>query len=512
MTYRRETWNRFLHTILERIPPLISSYSVSDRELINSVFDILAEGRVSTQEERSKFLINMDNFVKKTIDAIEYFNIPFLWFANTFFLNAQRLLVEASFHADDFIQYLVKVLRGDPHTQGFFQLLQNNTPLKDLMWEALQYYCNEIHDPLTEIQMKILEVIYSMVNSDPLRAMDQHYLTREIAKSVQVTKQFRGLHHLFSRLDARWGVWMFSEAFGISMLLFKLTLSKGQKIAAHLDFLSQTNAVLQMSNVYCNPEDPDEFFGFLYVPNETVSHLTTYLENKLALGEFNNLLIERVIGTQAGSSLVLYTADNGWEDVYVPIEFKDTIESRRQIEINDRHSRLGCITPQLSNRINYKVLESPERAIRVYIKTSKAFSFGNLPIKLGTDYHNSVFSQADLALLAKFFAKRIAGPTFTVRNVLNEFSLDMYWIEIPSKWECTAPTFLTLLPWASVLSSQNRSILIAPLSVNLLNWIKKKLSWNTLQIRTVFRAKVLQEEWYDFQKGRWKIPPFLQAN
>ncbi|MHA1994515.1 MAG: hypothetical protein ACW97Z_08255 [Candidatus Hodarchaeales archaeon] len=511
MTYRREAWNRFLQTILKRIPPLITNYSASEQILISAVFEILSQGSVSTQGERDRFLASMDQFVRNTTDEIEYFNTPFLWFSNTFFLNARRLLVEASFHADNFIQYLVRVLRGDTNTQGVFQLLQNQTSLKDLKWELLQYYCNEIHDPLTETQINILRIIYSMVNSDPLRAMDQHYLTREIAKNVHVSKQFRGLHHLFSRLDARWGVWMFPEAFGISISMFKLNLVEKSKFESILDFNSPDNFVLGMSNVYSTPNCPNSFFGFIYTPSESVPQLITHFEEQVRNNTLTDVSIEPVISTQAGSSLTLYSADNGWEDGYIPPEFKNSIESRRRINSKDVTLKLGCITPRLSNNLNYKVLESPQQAIKVYIKTFKAFSFGNLPIKLGEDYHNSIFTQADLALLAKFFSKKIAGPTFTVRNILNEYSLDLYWVEIPPKWECTAPTFLHLLPWASILSTEKKTILIAPLSLNFLNWIETQLSWQVRQIHSVYRAKGLQEEWYDFQKVSWKVPRLLDV-
>ena len=511
VSYRRETWNRFLQTILERLPRLIASYSSSEQKIISEVFDILSQGNVSTQEERNKFLANMDQFVRKNMERVEYYQTPFLWFSNTFFLNAQRLLVEASFHADDFIQYLVRVLRGNPSTLGFFQLIQNKTQLSDLKWEALQYYCNEIHDPLTEFQMDILRVIYSMVNSDPLRAMDQHYLTREIVKGVHVTKQFRGLHHLFSRLDARWGVWMFSEAFGISMSMFKLIMAKDHTIDSFLDFYSPESFVFQMSNVYGSPNDSNTYFGFFYTPSSCVSQLTSFLEQGIENNHLSEFQLEPVLTTQAGSSLALYSADSGWEES-LPQEFKNAIESRRRIHSKDISVKLGSVTPQLSNRLNYKVLESPEQAIRVYINTNESFSFGNLPIKLGEDYHKSVFTQADLALLAKFFSKKIAGPTFTIRNILNEFSLDLYWVEIPSRWECTTPIFLHLLPWASVLSTGRKTVLITPLTSYLLNWIKNHLSWHIVQISSVFRSKSLREEWYDFQNGKWKCPRFLKVN
>ncbi len=509
MTYRRETWNRFLRTILERIPPLIINYSQSDQDLINSVFEILSQGNVSTQEDREKFLTSMDKFVKENINSIEYFQAPFLWFSSTFFLNAQRLLIEARFHADDFIQYLVKVLRGDSHNQGFFQLLQNKIPLQDLKWESLQYYCNEIYDPLTKTQIEILRIIYSMVKTDPLRAMDQHFITREIAQNIQVTKQFRGLHHLFSRLDARWGVWMFSEAFGLSMLQFNIILSDTQSLEDTIDFLSPESVVLQMSNIYNNPNNPESYFGFLYVPNDTASQLIAYLEDQRNTGHFAELQINPVLTNQAGSSLALYVPESGWENTYIPIDIRDSIESRRTIKPKEIVSYLGYVTPQLSNNLDYKVLESPEQAIQLYIKSSNAFSFGNLPIKRGEDYHNSIFSQSDLALLAKFFSKNIAGPTFTVRNILNEYSLDMYWIEIPAKWECTAFTFLHLLPWSSVLTTIDKTILIAPLSSNILRWIKTSLEWNISPIHSVFRSRSLTEEWYNFQEEVWNPPRFL---
>ena len=217
MTYRRETWNRFLSTILSQIPPLISQYPSNEQEILSPFLTLLSQNEVDTIKQREKFLDGIDKLTNEYHTSDRYIETPFLWFSVTFLLNAQRLLVEASFHVDVFIQYLVKVLRGDEEEQGVYQLLRQNVSVNNIKWEKLQYYCNtNLSDPLSEDQLEIIKVLYSLVNKMPLQGMNQYYITREIAEKVSINKQFRGLHHLFSRLDARWGAWMFPPVFELS--------------------------------------------------------------------------------------------------------------------------------------------------------------------------------------------------------------------------------------------------------------------------------------------------------
>ena len=160
-------------------------------------------------------------------------------------------------------------------------------------------------------------------------------------------------------------------------------------------------------------------------------------------------------------------------------------------------------------KFTYNNLDFPEQAIKLYIKIYSAISFANLPIGLKGEFQTSAITQSDLALLSKFFAKKIAAPTFQVRNVLSEFSLDLYWIEIPKNSSSTSLTFLHWLPISSVLNTKSASILISQLTPMIFNWIKKKLGWKIFAIQPHFRSKVMIDNFYNYQDLQWMTPQLL---
>ena len=513
MTYRRETWNRFLSTILSRIPPLINQYPTYEQEILTPFYNLLVQNKVDTHKQRERYLEQLKILTNEHYSLERYIETPFLWFSVTFFLNAQRLLIEASFHADIFIQYLVRVLRGDDEVLGIFQLLRQKTSLIDIKWEKLQYYCNtDLNDPLDNKQLEIVRVLYSLVNKTPIQGMNQHYITREVSQKVTVDNKFRGLHHFFSRLDARWGVWMFPPAFELSLVMFKVKISSSNEGFDLNIFKNDNNFVMGMSNVYQLLEEENMFSGFIYIPKRLLNVLIEYFKDK----QRNNLLeidlFEPITSIQAGTSLAMYLEGTGWKNSDIPANFLTSVERRVRYASKSQVGNISSVTPRMKTRnFTYIDLDNPEQAIKLYIKTYSALSFANLPIGLKGDFHNSAITQSDLALLAKFFAKKIASPTLQLRNVLSEFSLDLYWIEIPQNSIKTIQTFLHWLPMASVISSKNSQVLITQLTPIIFNWIKKKLGWNIFSIQPIFRSKAMIDNFYNYQDLQWMTPDLLES-
>ena len=511
MTYRRETWNRFLSTILSQIPPLISQYPSNEQEILSLFLHLLSQNEVDTFKQREKFLDSIEKLINEYHTSDRYIETPFLWFSVTFLLNAQRLLIEASFHADLFIQYLVKVLRGDEEEQGVYQLLRQNVSVSNIKWEKLQYYCNtNLIDPLSEEQLEIIKVLYSLVNKMPLQGMNQYYITKEIAEKVTINKKFRGLHHLFSRLDARWGAWMFPPVFELSLVMFMIKTHTSSDNFDLNTFKLDCNFVMGMSNVYKIPKKENTFSGFIYVPKRLLNALLDYFNEKENEKQIEIIYLEPVKSVQAGTSLALYLQGIGWENKIIPKKFLNSVERRGRYRAEPHLTKLSSVTPKMRlGKFTYNNLDFPEQAIKLYIKIYSAISFANLPIGLKGDFQTSAITQSDLALLSKFFAKKIAGPTFQVRNILSEFSLDLYWIEIPKNSSSTSLTFLHWLPISSVLNTKSTSILISQLTPNIFNWVKKKLGWNVFAIQPYFRSKVMVDNFYNYQDLQWMTPQLL---
>ncbi len=512
MTYRREAWNRFLSTIISQIPPFISQYSSHEQEIITPFYNLLAQNKVDTHKQRDCFLEEMKILTNEYYNSNRYIETPFLWFSVTFFLNAQRLLIEASFHADTFIQYLVKVLRGDGEALGVFQLLRQQTSVNDIKWEKLQYYCNtDLSDPLTEEQLEIIKVLYTLVNKTPIQGMNQYYITKEISEKVLVSKKFRGLHHFFSRLDARWGVWMFPPAFDLSLVMFMIKIHKSNSNFDLNVLKLDQNFVMGMSNVYQLLKEDNIFSGFVYVPKRLLNVLIEYFKENENNNRLEIIYLEPITSLQAGTSLAFYLEGTGWERQVIPSTFLNSVESRGKFNTDKVLESLSSITPKMKlGKFTYNDLDAPEQAIKLYIKTFSAISFANLPIGLKGDFQNSAVTQSDLALLSKFFAKKIASSTFQLRNALSEFSLDMFWMEIPQNSSRTTQTFLHWFPMSSVISTKDKCVLITQLTPNIFNWVKKKLGWNIFAIQPIFRSKVMIDNYYNYQDLQWMTPELLE--
>ena len=511
MSYRRETWNRFLSTILSQIPPLISQYSSHEQEILTPFYTLFAENKVDTHKQRGRFLEQLKIITNEHYNLDSYIDTPFLWFSVTFLLNAQRLLIEASFHADTFIQYLVRVLRGDDEVLGVFRLLRQKSSIHDIKWEKLQYYCNtDLNDPLSEKQLEIIKVLYALVNKKSIQGMNQYYITKEISEKVSVNKKFRGLHHFFSRLDARWGVWMFPPAFELSLIMFMVKTCKSKSDFDLNAFKLDTNFVMGMSNVYQLLEEDNIFSGFIYVPKRLYNVLIDYFKKKENNDQIEIIYLEPITSVQAGTSLAMYLEGFGWENQIIPESFLNSVEKREKIKTDRFLESVSSVTPKMNVRkFTYNDLDVPEQAIKLYINTYSAMSFANLPIGLKGDFQTSVITQSDLALLSKFFAKKIAAPTFQLRNALSEFSLDMFWMEIPQNSSRTIQTFLHWLPMSSLISTGDKSVLITQLTPNIFNWIKKSLKWNIFPIQPLFRSKVMIDNFYNYQDLQWMTPQLL---
>ena len=147
MPNRRENIIRFITLIVDQLPESFQEYNSQDQQILSEVVKPLQAFHKANYDRgglAQEFAITR----KKVIDSDEYLSVPFYWFLDSFFENAEITLETCSFHADTFFEYLLHSLKGSGKTVGMFHLLKQAIPLTDLKWEELQYECAKLKIPL----------------------------------------------------------------------------------------------------------------------------------------------------------------------------------------------------------------------------------------------------------------------------------------------------------------------------------------------------------------------------
>ena len=123
MTTRRENIKRYIKVIVEQLHRRIQAYSPEEQELLLKFLHPL-QSCMEADYNRSSLSQKFQSARKLIINHDTYINLPFCWFAETFLENAEIALQISLFHADQFYDYLLKILKGT-NKDGVFHLLQN---------------------------------------------------------------------------------------------------------------------------------------------------------------------------------------------------------------------------------------------------------------------------------------------------------------------------------------------------------------------------------------------------
>ena len=501
MVSRRENMKRYIKLIVDQLPQHFNEYSKEDQAYLEYFIDPL---RYSEEADfKRKILSQRFQEARKFFTGHDlYLSYPFFWFADSYFENAEVSLITSSFHADNFYDYLLPILRGKAgEDNGVFQLIRKKIPLSDLKWEELQYRSAKLHVPLKAYELNIIKTVYSQLRTKPLHILKSRRVRSKILNQYEIPKLSSQLPKLFAILNSRWTVWPNYPAFGIQSYFFQFHIRQGKTLAEIIDFQTKKSGILSTSSVYSKREAKNEYLGIMHLPDGSEQQISEYLEKKKLGGEIVEFLLVPVTENRWTYSLAQYQTESGWQELNRSswmrkvrlMKLKSLPRRRKKIE-------LEYMTPVKDREWNYRNLEHPLDAINLICKKN-IFDY--------SDLLSDVYTADELNLLKVLIRNHSIFIDFFPYRLGAEYSLDFYLIETPNLDFYQLKRLLELLPTARIASTSNKYYIFAYLSAKMAKQIRKDLDWPLYALLPTHTAAKRTLEMFDKELLKWHSPKIL---
>jgi hypothetical protein len=507
-----------MSTILSQLPlpSSIVKYSPEDQETITEFLTILQHFEVNTSKKRETLLRLMDTYIDRNyLNHENYYHLPFLWFAIDYFSVARRILSVTGFYPDDFYQYLVQHFRGNSQVQGIFNLIRTTTPLTDLKWEKLQYFCNKFTKALTDDELLALEAEFSHISTVGTRALNQQRLKTTIGNRVKNRGFIRRLARFFILLDAQWYIRFYPPAFGLERLYFHFQLNESVSLPEILDFQNPTNITLGASYVY-RIDEFHNYLGIIWVPTQALKPMQDYLKQKEKQGLLILNGLDRVIDTQVSWSLLLYEPGKRWRSLNTS-EYRRLKHQLKPSTIIKKKSEPPQFFLGKPFNTNWHFKRDngdwkQDQYINICCKISSPIRFNNLPLVGHSQKNNNLFSKTELQLLTKLHRIQVLQVSFDPLRLSRDFSLDQYWIQVPITIPFEKLQFLlSYLPTSNIFSTEDYFYIWTMLTSEIFRFLVYDIGWNVYRITPLYWEKPFDTKWFDFQSKEWKIPNELKT-
>ncbi len=501
---------KFILTFIDQAPKFLSNYTPSERKKLIGFLELLRLCESQVDIARGELSTQLETYCNQIRKSKEYFNTPFLWFSEIYYDNANLFLRVADFHASDFFDFLVQVIRGSNDLPGIFQLIREGTTLQDLKWEKLQYHViNSFKFPLTEEELLVLKELYSYIYSAGINGFNQKSIGKHLKAKGMSEKKYQDFKNLLTLLDARWNFFLYFPAFGLRYYYTHFKVKKLNSLEEIFDFYDTTNTTLCHSRLYRIKEDLNSYMGYLVVPDDKVEQLGSYFhqcerQNKLELKE----LIE-IRDIYRSISLSRYRAGKGWLTLSSK-EIENLIQQltmKHPRKLRKRPPALFYDTP-FNHDWNYTQSQDPIQVISLVCKMQPKFSHDTLPIN--PDNVKPTFSRSDIEILERLFQNKLCQPFFSLARIQFEYSIDVYSIRIPFMPMKQVSRLLKVLPYAQLNIMENSIVLWTLLSPQDRKWIKKYLGWEPFQIIPYKHQQALKCDWYNPKTLQWCSPKILE--
>ena len=509
----RESFKRFIKTILEQVSTHIEGYKPSDQALLTEFFSILQHYE-EADHNRDKLSARLEQYTEKISKTPALVEKSFLWFTYIYIENADLLLNISGFHANQFYNYVVKHLRGSIDTPGVYNLIQQQVPLTDLAWEQLQYESNKLIYPLSEHQLQIIQALYSFINKRGIDTLNPQRIREAIISQVPFPPNVRPaimLSRFFKFINGSWYLRFHSPAFGLERLAFHFELKNGRSLNDIINFHDPDSTVLGLSAVYYDRNNPKTYMGTLVIPTEAINQLTTYLHQRVAEGALNLIDLTKINSIHRNVSFENYEVGTGW------LQLNKTKLRRLTSYLKAKHPQkttnppsLSFTTPGYNTDWIFKDHRLPSQIIQLYCRFSKEFTYSALPIQRADTENAFTLSQAEIGLLKQLLYNQVVHIGFVPYRLVYEFALDAYWIKIPQIKETQLKTFLNTLPYCEYYRTDSSILVWTRLTPQLRQWIKENFIWEIYQILPPHAPEGLKEEWFDDNNLTW-IPPKLPS-
>jgi hypothetical protein len=500
MVTRRENIKRYIKVIVEQLSDIVTTYSSKDSDLLLKFLHPLQhfEKADFNRPALTKMLHDARSMI---INHDDYLNLPFSWFAETYFENAEITLQISLFHADQFYDYILTILKGT-NKDGVFHLLHKQTPLNSLEWEELQYKSAKLRVPLKSYQLQILKTIYTFLKDQPLDAFRPNRLHTYLLNQHDIPRLTGELPKFLQLLNAKWSIWPDYSSFNLETYFFKLKLSNSTPLVKFIDFKDQKNQVLTTSIVYSIREKGDELLGILILPEGLKNRLISFLNGSITNSIIEEYSLERVIENQWSYSLSQYQIDSGWQELT-----KSAWKSRSRILSSITQPRrrknipLTYITPMSTSSWTLQKLKDPYEAIKLICRPNE-YTY--------SDLNHPNFTPKEFQVLKKLYSHNAILIDFYAFRLGLEFSLDSYWLETPNFTMYQLTRLLDLLPYARLARTAEKVYIHCYLTPMMVKRIKTELDWPIYPVLPIHTGGQRDEKMFDKQSLQWNYPLILK--
>ena len=499
-----------IKTVISQLPPLIQHYPESDQVLLNDFLDLLKYFE-EAEYKRAKLINRLTEYTNSLQGTDIYLQTPFLWFAKTYFQNAQATLTWATFRADAFYRYLSKHLRHAKGSPGVFELLRKHTKLENLEWEQLQYTSNKIQTPLSTSKLDLIESIFTIVENEGINSLNSRILKKKLKSHfLRKSTYSNELKAFFAQLESRWNLNFHPPGFGLEKIFLQLQLIEAQ-IDKIIPFQDMSNTIMRFSDIYYSREENDTYFGVIFVPTQDVNLFFEYLKEQEEKGLLKISTYAPITSTYRSISLEKYKADNGWISL-------TKVQMRKQVDLLlskvgkkiTARKKLHYFSPSFNRKWHFTQHQLPLELIRIYCDLQSSYSYKSLPFTSSGNKEEKSFTKESIGLLKQLNYNNNLNIDWIPLRLVYEFSLDYYWIIIPKIPLPRLTRFLEILPYSVVHLAEDQIILYAYLTPQLAQWMSEDLNWEIHFVSRLFSPSNLHYEWFNEDRMQWKTPLFLR--
>jgi len=360
-------------------------------------------------------------------------------------------------------------------------------------------------------QVQILETIYACIKKTGMSSLDPRRLKTEIFSQIKMsskTKPLVELKRFFSLIQARWYLRFYSPAFGLDRLFFHVQLNGSSSLADMFGYQDPKNTVLSTSDIHQVRGLTDTYMGVLYIPTQDMDLLIKYIkqlenDNLLILHDLQKLKIR-----WSSSSLFQYKSDSGWKLSSQSVMNSLVWESESSKRDENRHKNL-YIPTSFNIEWHFTKHPLPCEIVKLYCKIPQKFSFTELPLGSLRNQRKKIFTADETGLIKQLYYNRVMQIGFVPWRIVNEFSIDSYYIDLPKLPSYKFNLLLKLLPYSEIIETEKNVKIWTRLPKNLVEWMKEKLNWEVHNVIPIFSRADLNYDWFNEEKLQWNTPEIL---
>ncbi len=503
-----ETLKKSIKTICHQFPPLIEKYPLEDQQLIYEFLELVKHFE-EADNQREKLRTQFITYTNKIRKSDRFLETYFLGLTVILAENALYHLSIARFYPHEFYGFLLQQLRP------LFHLIRSEEPLKSKYFEKALQHIKILYSALTSEELRLLDLTYAILEIGELESLNSNFIKMELMNKEGLSSRLKKrseLSRFYTLIEGRWWIHFHSRAFGLTHVFFHITSKRPLSLEGVFNLNEPKNTTLCYSSIFQVQGSEKEYFGLLLVPNKNVDLVEAFFQQYEDQTVLTLHELQPIQNRWRSTSFKYYKENIGWVE---PSQSKKN-QLKRLLRVSesevDNYDPISLhFTPYTRQSQDFLKDNKFLKSIELYIKSPSEFSYDELPYSVKTNKrHLEAFSRDEIELLQEFYAKKVLSIGFIPWRLIDDYSINMFFIKIPNISMLQLKLFLDILPYAEVYFSVEAYYIWTVLTPKMFDWIKSSLNWLVTPVSRIHVRQSLKEEWFDKNRYHWDMPILLQ--